>query len=535
LHEEDNIAQFVARYNPDGTIFWAIKIGPGINELGGLSAFSDGSFIITGSFEEPVTFGPGAPNETILTPPGPNVSGHFIAHYSPWGVFEWVVETGGFGWGVSTHAGGQVMVAGWFRNSAVFDPGGPNETILNTTGQEDVFLLRLECTCIVEAKPVPVLGRIWVMPNPILYRTIPWMEETESWITVTNIGSEDVAIDKIYLVGDPDFRFPTESRDFEFSEKSPDFPFPMRIDAEEDGWGHTLMGFMMLHKLITSRNPETYLVIKTSDPTSPTLRIPIVHFAGYSGSYDGSKETWLQIKPNPIRLDQLSSGNSHVEEIGVLGSSIGSENQIKNVAFSTIGDDFSISEITDNWGNRLTIPVDIDVHAEPIRVFLEYRPRDDQPDNGLLVVTFTDGWGLTQNLRVPILVGQVTPEVRSVFLLFEEDFLDLETGRIEDNIPHFPDFPEWDVMVTYNAIRPVHPVVIQNQESDTKIAYIEGHSFESVTLSDVSDAVFTSDLLDVPFSGNRIILIKTAAGVTYKLGNPVEGEFGLKFDYAPLF
>lgn len=535
LQEEDDVDQFVARYNPDGTIFWAIKIGPGINEFGGMSSFPDGSFIITGSFGESVTFGPGEPNETTLTPPGTDTSGHFIAQYDSWGGFEWVVESGGLGQGVSTNESGQIMVAGWFTDSAIFDPGGPNETTLNASGQNDIFLLRSECSCIVEPKPVAVLGRIWVMPNPILYETIPWLEENESWITVTNIGSEDVTIDKIYLVGDPDFWFPTEHRDFEFSEKSPDFPFPHRIQAEEDGWGQSLMGFAMYHKIITSRTPETYLVIKTSDPTSPTLRIPIVRYAGYSGSQGGMEGIWLQIKPNPIRLDQISPGNSHVVEIGVMGGSFAGEDHIKNMEFSTTGNDFSILEITDNWGNQLTMPFDIAVHAEPIRVFVEYRPRDNQPENGLLVVTYTDGWGLTQNLRVPILVGQVTPEVRSVFLLFEEDFLDLETGRFESNIPYFPDFPEWDVKVSYNALRPVHSVVIQNQESGTEIAHLEGYSFESVTAADVSSAVFTDDLIDVPFGSNRVILVNTAAGKTYKLGNPVEGEFGLKFNYSPLF
>lgn len=213
-----------------------------------------------------------------------------------------------------------------------------------------------------------------------------------------------------------------------------------------------------------------------------------------------------------------------------------SDARLRNVAFSTIGEDFSITEITDNLGNKRTPPFDMEPHADTVHISLEYRPRDDQPNNGFLVLTFMDRWGLTQTLQVPILVDQTTPDTHSVYLFFEDDFLDLETGRIEEStIPHNPDFPEWDVKVAYGAVRSVHSVIIQNQERGTEIAHLEGYSFESVTLSDVSNAVFTNDLMDVPFDNNRVILINTASGMTYKLGNPIEGQFGLKFNYAALW
>jgi hypothetical protein len=300
------------------------------------------------------------------------------------------------------------------------------------------------------------------------------------------------------------------------------------MEAQEDGWGNVFIGFTMLYKQTTTMNPDAYLVFKTSDPASPTLRIPIVRSSGYSRFVDDSREVWLQIKPNPIRLDQISSGNTQVVEIGVMGNSLSSEKRIMNVAFSTIGGDFSISEITDNLGNSLTNPLDIDIHVEPIRVFLEYHPQDDQPENGLLAITFKDSWGLTQNLRVPILVGKGSFDVRTVFLYFQDDFLDLDTARTESSFDHNPELSGWDLKVGEDY----H--VIHNRENGVEVAYLEGCPFEAATTIDARDTAFTSDLLGITFEGNIVILIKTDQGEIYKLGNPIAGEFGLRFQYAPL-
>ncbi len=58
---------FTAKYNPDGTLAWAVSGGgPGEEATWGLSAYSDGASVITGYFLETATSGAGESNETIL-------------------------------------------------------------------------------------------------------------------------------------------------------------------------------------------------------------------------------------------------------------------------------------------------------------------------------------------------------------------------------------------------------------------------------------------------------------------------------------
>jgi len=136
---------FIARYNPDGTLAWAKRAGGAGFERGyGITTLSDNSTVVTGYFDGSSTFGQGDPNQTILTPVGYNDT--FIARYNPDGTLEWAKRAGGSsmdsGHGITTLSDNSTVVTGRFGGSATFGPGEANQTVLTTAGGEDIFLAR---------------------------------------------------------------------------------------------------------------------------------------------------------------------------------------------------------------------------------------------------------------------------------------------------------------------------------------------------------------------------------------------------------
>jgi hypothetical protein len=79
LASPSGVATFVARYNPDGTLAWAKRAGG--SEGNGITSLSDNSTVVTGYFGGSTTFGPGEPNETVLTSAGG--MDIFVARFAP--------------------------------------------------------------------------------------------------------------------------------------------------------------------------------------------------------------------------------------------------------------------------------------------------------------------------------------------------------------------------------------------------------------------------------------------------------------------
>jgi uncharacterized delta-60 repeat protein len=136
---------FIARYNPDGTLAWAKQAGGTYWDRGlGISALSDNSTVVTGSFHNSTTFGQGEPNETVLNAAG--ASDIFIARYNPDGSLAWAKQASGIssdrGNGITTLSDNSTVVTGNFHNSAIFGQGEPNETVLNAAGSTDIFIAR---------------------------------------------------------------------------------------------------------------------------------------------------------------------------------------------------------------------------------------------------------------------------------------------------------------------------------------------------------------------------------------------------------
>ncbi len=136
---------FVARYNHDGTLVWAERAGGTDSDYGrGITSLSGDSTVVTGRFNSTATFGEGEPNETVLVPDGDHDI--FVARYNPDGTLAWAKRAGGEsgdeGNGITTLSDNSTVVTGAFYDSATFGEGEPNETVLVSDGEEDIFVAR---------------------------------------------------------------------------------------------------------------------------------------------------------------------------------------------------------------------------------------------------------------------------------------------------------------------------------------------------------------------------------------------------------
>ncbi len=128
---------FTAKVSADGTWAWATKAG-GTGEDSGtaISALSDGSSIVTGSFEGIATFG-----STTLTSAGNDDV--FIAKMNADGTWAWAIRAGGggddLGYGVSALPDGSSIVTGYFRGTAFFG----NTLFASLLGSPDVFIAKV--------------------------------------------------------------------------------------------------------------------------------------------------------------------------------------------------------------------------------------------------------------------------------------------------------------------------------------------------------------------------------------------------------
>jgi len=146
LTSAGSVGIFVARYNPDGTLAWAASAGGADFDKGyGITTLSDNSTVVIGEFYDSATFGPGEPNQTVLTSAG--FDDIFIARYNPDGTLVWAKSAGGASWndlgnGITAHSDNSTVVTGWFEASATFGPGEPNQTVLTSDGGQDIFIAR---------------------------------------------------------------------------------------------------------------------------------------------------------------------------------------------------------------------------------------------------------------------------------------------------------------------------------------------------------------------------------------------------------
>jgi hypothetical protein len=139
---------FIARFNRDGELEWAKSVGGSDSadeDAGyGVTSLSDNSVVITGMFSGSATFGQGEINQTVLTSAGLNDI--FIARYDPDGSLAWVKQAGGVDndqcFTLIRVSGDSIVSCGYFRGSAAFGSGNPNQTILTSAGSCDIFIAK---------------------------------------------------------------------------------------------------------------------------------------------------------------------------------------------------------------------------------------------------------------------------------------------------------------------------------------------------------------------------------------------------------
>ena len=140
---------FVAKYDASGDLVWAKRAGGTSNDQGrGIAVDGSGNSFVTGSFQDPATFGPGETNETTLTSAGG--SDIFVAKYDASGDLVWAKRAGGTsfesGRGIAVDGSGTSYVTGFFDVSATFGPGETNETTLASAGSVDIYVAKYDAS-----------------------------------------------------------------------------------------------------------------------------------------------------------------------------------------------------------------------------------------------------------------------------------------------------------------------------------------------------------------------------------------------------
>ena len=140
---------FIVKINADGTLGWARQIGDVGNEVGYSLVLDDaGNITLAGVFEGTVDMDPGT-GTTQLTSVG--YSDMFVSKLDPAGDLIWARQlsptTPGNGHEEELEhtidGDGNLLVTGWFTAGFDFDPG-PAVLELNTTGNTDLFVLKLD-------------------------------------------------------------------------------------------------------------------------------------------------------------------------------------------------------------------------------------------------------------------------------------------------------------------------------------------------------------------------------------------------------
>ncbi len=129
---------FVAKYTPDGTLRWAMRLGDEINGFD-IAVDGVGNSYVTGLFADTAIFGAGEPNETTLT-----TGNFFVAKYGSNATLQWAKQakgSGPTGVGIAVDSAGSSYVTGSFSSTATFGVGEPNETTLTNSGAAELLFV----------------------------------------------------------------------------------------------------------------------------------------------------------------------------------------------------------------------------------------------------------------------------------------------------------------------------------------------------------------------------------------------------------
>ena len=136
---------FVTKLDASGNFLWAKQMGGAEHDWGySLIIGAGGDLYFTGSFGSMVDFDPGSGTYNLTSAGGMDI---FVSKLDSSGNFIWAQQMGGIGndVGISHYLNstGEVLITGYFENTADFDPG-PNTSNLTSEGGKDIFVTKLD-------------------------------------------------------------------------------------------------------------------------------------------------------------------------------------------------------------------------------------------------------------------------------------------------------------------------------------------------------------------------------------------------------
>ena len=110
--------------------------------------------------------------------------------------------------------------------------------------------------------------------------------------------------------------------------------------------------------------------------------------------------------------------------------------------------------------------------------------------------------------------------------------IDLDSGAVTEATSTVPASGA-DVKLAYNADRAPHAVVFPVGQQ-VEIAFVAGVGYDGLTPPDIATLTFSAEPVDLPFSANDCIVVRTDQGTFFKLGNAAESGLSITFNYEQL-
>ena len=135
---------FIQKLDTGGNLLWAKSMGGTSNDLGVcITTDSSGNVYVTGYFADTADFDPGAATFNLTSN---GILDGFIQKLDAGGNFIWAKSMGGtsivLGRCITTDASGNVLIIGYYQDTADFDPG-PGTFNLMSKGGYDIFIQKL--------------------------------------------------------------------------------------------------------------------------------------------------------------------------------------------------------------------------------------------------------------------------------------------------------------------------------------------------------------------------------------------------------
>jgi hypothetical protein len=137
---------FVTKFDASGNFIWVSQMGgPGDDAGNGIDVDANGSVFTTGYFNDSCDFNPSPKARALITSLG--ASDIFISILDNRGNYYWAGQMGSsgddVGNGIACDTIGHVFATGYFTGTADFNPDPKSSATLNSIGDLDIFVLKL--------------------------------------------------------------------------------------------------------------------------------------------------------------------------------------------------------------------------------------------------------------------------------------------------------------------------------------------------------------------------------------------------------